>query len=307
MKVFVLGGTGAIGRCAVRALVASGHTVSALARSREGADRLKSQGATAVRLSLFDTIALGNAFQGFDAVVNLATAIPPTAKFMHRAAWEQNDRIRTEGSAAIADAALEAGVPRVVQESVIVLYRDGGETWIDEHWPTDNYALVASCHAAEASARRFSDAGGVGVVLRFGSLYGPGAAHSEETLALARRGIGIMAGPSQAYQSSIYVEDAGAAVVAALNVSAGVYNVVDDEPLTKRGYADATATAIGRRPWLRAPGRLAVLLGANSTALTRSLRVSNSKLRNASGWNPRFRSANEGLQEMAAVTSFANV
>jgi hypothetical protein len=50
-------------------------------------------------------------------------------------------------------------------------------------------------HVAEVSANRFSAAGGVGVVLQFGWFYGPGATHSEEFLALARRRICAMMGP----------------------------------------------------------------------------------------------------------------
>jgi nucleoside-diphosphate-sugar epimerase len=48
--------------------------------------------------------------------------------------------------------------------------------------------------AAEANANRFTAAGGVGVVLRFGWFYGPGATHSEEFFALARRHVCISMG-----------------------------------------------------------------------------------------------------------------
>jgi nucleoside-diphosphate-sugar epimerase len=73
-----------------------------------------------------------------------------------------------------------------------------------------------------------------------------------------------------------------------------VYNVVDDEPLLKREYARALAFAASKRPWVRGPGRLAVLLGHRMTSLTRSMRVSNRRFREASGWQPRYPSAREG-------------
>jgi hypothetical protein len=69
---------------------------------------------------------------------------------------------------------------------------------------------------------------------------------------------------------------------------------VDDEPLTKRAYADALAAAAGRRVCLRVPGRLALLLGDRTTSLTRSLRVSNARFRTASGWAPMYPSARDG-------------
>ena len=110
-----------------------------------------------------------------------------------------------------------------------------------------------------------------------------------------------MMGPSNSYVSSIHEADAGAAAVAALAVPAGTYNIVDNEPLTKRAYADALSAAAGKVPWLRAPGRAALLLGNRSTSLTRSLRVSNARFRKASGWTPLYPSAREGWIATAQV------
>jgi nucleoside-diphosphate-sugar epimerase len=103
-----------------------------------------------------------------------------------------------------------------------------------------------------------------------------------------------LGGPPNTYVSSVHVADGSAAVAAALTVPAGTYNIVDDEPLTKRAYADALAAAAGKRVCLRIPGRLALLLGDRSTSLTRSLRVSNARFREASGWAPTYPSAREG-------------
>jgi nucleoside-diphosphate-sugar epimerase len=97
------------------------------------------------------------------------------------------------------------------------------------------------------------------------------------------------------------MEDGGAAVAVALTVPAGTYNVVDDEPVTKRAYADALAVAAGRTAWLRLPGRLALLLGQRSTSLTRSLRVSNARFRRVSAWAPRYPSVREGWIATAAA------
>lgn len=299
MKVFVTGGTGAIGRPAVSALIAAGHSVTALARSEPKAAELAAKGATPVHCSLFDAAHLTTLFSGHDAVVNLATALPATADFAKLSAWKENIRIRTEGSACVVDAALKAGVSRLLQESVSMIYRDRRGDWIDETWATDDFPMARSNHAAEASTQRFTAAGGTGIVLRFGWFYGPGATHSEEFLALARKyGVSFMIGPPQTYLSSIHVADGGRAVAAALQVPAGRYNIVDDEPLTKRDYADALARAAGRKRYIRAPGSLALILGDNTTSLTRSLRVSNARFKELTGWAPQFPSAREGLAAM---------
>lgn len=295
----MLGGTGAIGRPAVDALLAEGHDVSALARSDERAGQLRAKGATPVQASIFDVEALTRVFAGHDAVVNLASNMPSTMQFTRMKAWAPTVAVRTEGSAAVADAAIAAGVPVLLQESVVMLHADGGDRWLDEDDPVERYPTARGNHAAEASARRFTDAGGSGIVLRFGFFYGPGAAHAEQFLRLARLGVTPVLGPPGTYLSSIHVDDGGRAVAALLGAPAGTYAVVDDEPLTKRAYADALASAAGRRSLLRAPGRAALLLGHRTTSLTRSLRMSNRKLRASTGWAPRHPSAREGWAAMA--------
>lgn len=294
MRVFVTGATGAIGRHAVPALIHAGHTVTAVARTPEKAAALTNQGAQPVSVSIFDRSALAAAFAGHEAVVNLTSAIPPTTQFMRAKAWENNERVRTEGSAAIVDAAIAAGIERVLQESICMLYPDRGAEWIDEDVAPDPFPLARPSLAAEANAHRFSAAGGTGTVLRFGVFYGPGATHSEELLAFARRHLGMVMGSSGGYLSSIQMSDAAVAVTAALRAGAGTFNVVDNEPLTKRQYADALAAAARTTMWVRVPGRAALLLGSRAASLTRSLRVSNARFRAATGWAPRYPSAREG-------------
>lgn len=181
-----------------------------------------------------------------------------------------------------------------------MLYRDHGACWIDEDAPVDHYPAAVGNHGAEANAHRFAAAGGTAVVLRLGLFYGPGARHSEQMFAQARRHVTPIFGPPQGFVSSIHVADAAAAVVAATTAPAGTFNVVDDEPLTKRGYAAALATAADTAAWVRGPGTAALLLGDRLTSLTRSSRVSNARFRAATGWAPRYPSAREGWLATAA-------
>lgn len=294
MKVFVTGGTGAIGQHAVPALIEAGHSVTALARTPSKADELRAQGADPVTVSIFDTSALTRAFSGHDAVVNLATAQPPTTMFLFSRAWRDTERIRSEGSAAVVDASLAAGVGRLVQESVSMVYPARGSAWIDESVPPQRYLRSHGNLAAEQSAMRFTKEGGSGVVLRLGFFYGPGARHAEQLLALARWHITPVLGPPDTYLSSIHVADGGRGVASALEVPAGIYNVVDDEPLTKRDYAAAISDAAGKKGWIRGPGRLALLAGDRSSSLTRSFRVSNRRFKEASGWAPNYPNARVG-------------
>ena len=294
MKVFLTGGTGAIGGYAIPALLAAGHEVTALSRSFEKSTRLAAAGARPIEVSLFDVEELTDAVNGHDAVANLATAIPSPARFAFARSWRNNARIRSEGSTAVADAALAAGVPRLIQESISMVYPDSGSEWIDESVPLDVFPIVTSTPIAEANAQRFTDAGGVGVVLRFGLFYGPGSEQSAQMLRFARMHFGIRLGAAAGYFSSIHLADAANAVVAALSIPAGTYNVVDDEPVTKTDYADALSNAVGRKAWLTGPGRLSLLGGKNMSSVNRSLRVSNRAFRSATDWTPQYSSVREG-------------
>jgi nucleoside-diphosphate-sugar epimerase len=301
MRVFVTGGTGAVGRLAVPELVAAGHEVTGLARGAERAALLESLGARPAQVSLFDRAALTAAFADHEAVVNLATAIPSALRSLRHRGWRENDRIRTEGSAAVVDAALAAGVGRLVQESVVMIYPDRGAAWIDEDVPPLEVARNRGNLAAEANAQRFTAVGGTGTVLRFGWFYGPGSAQSEEMLGQARLGFPLVLGAADGYVSPVHLADAASAVVAALDAPAGTFNVVDDEPLPKREYAAALAAAAGRRTWLGVPGRAGRFLGPRVASLLGSLRVSNRRFRAATRWAPRYGSAREGWQATAAA------
>src|SRR6266508_5926275 len=98
MKVFVTGATGVLGKVVVRLLIDGGHNVRALARNSGNELRLRETGAECIRTSLFDPTSLRTAVKGCDAILHLATRIPPPNEARRRKAWRDNDRIRTEGT-----------------------------------------------------------------------------------------------------------------------------------------------------------------------------------------------------------------
>ena len=105
--------------------------------------------------------------------------------------------------------------------------------------------------------------------------------------------------------SSVSHDDAAAAVIAALRLPAGVYNVVDDEPLPRREFVGALAEALGVRPPSLLPAWTRWLMGLLGETLTRSLRISNCKLRQESTWTPAHPSVREGwratVEQMSQV------
>jgi nucleoside-diphosphate-sugar epimerase len=167
-----------------------------------------------------------------------------------------------------------------------MIYPDRGSGWTDEDVPPDRYPMSEANLAAEANTRRVTEGGRAGNVLRFGWFYGPGLPTAKRYSHKARRHVGLVVGRPDSYVSSIHLDDAATAVIAALDVAGGTDNVVDDEPLTKRAYADALAAAAGRTMWVRGPRRAAALFGHRLTSLSHSVRASNRHFREATGWEP---------------------
>ena len=92
--------------------------------------------------------------------------------------------------------------------------------------------------------------------------------------------------------SSIYTADAGRAVVAALKVPAGIYNVADDHPIRFAEFIQALVRAAGARKPFHLPCFLGrVMFGETWRYFSRSLRVSNAKLKQAARWKPSVASA----------------
>jgi nucleoside-diphosphate-sugar epimerase len=301
MKVFLTGATGAIGPATVRGLREKGHEVRAVARTDEKAAQLRAQGAEPVAVDLFDSDAVKAAVDGCHAVLHLATHVPPLRKMRSKNGWAEHNRLRTTANEILIDAALATGARTYVKESVTFCYPDRRDAWIDESMsPDDSIGMLRPTLEGERMVDRFTAEGGRGVVLRFGSFYGPTARMVDEALRLARWHLSIMAGAPDGYVSSIHTDDVAGATVAALDAPAGVYNVVEDEPATRRQYLDAFSGAFDSPRLRPMPAWLVkVTAGSGAEAVIRSQRVSNRKLRDATGWSPKFSSVREGWPAVA--------
>jgi nucleoside-diphosphate-sugar epimerase len=294
MRIFVTGATGVVGRRAIPLLIARGHKVTAMARRPEQRLALERVGATPLEVDLFDPAALGAAVKQQDAVINLATHIPPGSKIFRRSAWQENDRIRKIASGILVDAALRNEVELLIQESFAPIYADAGDRWIDETSALRPVAYNRTIIDAEKSAERFSTRGRRGIVLRFAAFYGPDADQVVDLIRFVRKGWAPLPGGPESFLSSVSHDDAANAVVAALNAKAGAYNVVEDEPVRRREYFDSLARTLGVKPPKLLPAWTAHLFGSLGELLTRSLRISNRKLREETGWTPVYPSVREG-------------
>ena len=287
-EIVITGSTGVIGRRAANELIGAGYRVTGVTRSAGGRERLERLGARAVEADVFDEGSLRRAFDGADAVVNVLTHVPSADRIADPSAWEENNRLRSEASAAIARAAQAAGVTRLVQESIAFVYADGGDAWLDEDAPVAGGDVTTPALTAERNARELF--GGDTVVLRFGQFIGPESGSARAALEAARGGASLAPGPQDAYRPTLWLDDAAAAIVAALRVPPGTYNVADTEPPTYAEIDAALAAAVG----------VEALRASQGGAPARSQRVSSRRLREASGWEPRLRAGTESWSRIAA-------
>jgi nucleoside-diphosphate-sugar epimerase len=305
MKVFLVGGTGALGRWAIPALVAAGHEVTSTARSQEKAEALRRLGARVADVDAFDGAALRQAIRGADAVARLTTRIPALAKMKKLPAWEQTNRLRTEGARILVDACIAEEVPTYLSESIVFSYADGGAGWLDELSPVDDAgsAVLRAALAGEQHAARFTESGGRGIVLRFGGFYGPGDPTSQAMEQMIRRRMLPRIGSGENYRPAVYLPDAGRAVAAALAAPGGIYNVTDDDPVQMKEFVRLLAQEFHAPAPLPLPGFFGPLLfGHIWKFFSRSQRVSSGAFQRATGWKPEVRSAREGWRRIAQGT-----
>jgi nucleoside-diphosphate-sugar epimerase len=211
LRVFMTGGSGVLGRAARPLLASAGHMVTAPG-SRD--------------LDLFAPAAVSAAVAGADAVMHLATRIPPRARASAPGAWAENDRLRTAATRILVDAALASTCAVFVVPTVTFVY-PGGAGQVDEDTPVGEVPPhLRSALDAESQAERFTAAGRRGVVLRLGLLWGPGTGSDE---------------PSPVYGATLHIASAGTALAAALTAAPGIYNVTDrGGPVSSARFTAAT-------------------------------------------------------------------
>lgn len=298
MKIFVTGATGVLGRRVLPALIAQGHQVTGVTGRRSGIAEIGRHGAAAANVDLFDPRAVRDAIEGHDVVINLATRIPRTWRAFLPFAWRRNDRLRQHASANLVAASLSAGVERYIQESFAPAYPDQGDEWIRENTPIEPASYSFSLVDAETSANRFGVRGRAGVILRFGLFYGPNDAFTQTALNTLRKGWSPFLGDPGGYLAMISHDDAAAAVVAALSVPGDVYNVVDDEPVTRGEWATELARAMSARPPRFLPKWTTRLAGPVAKTIARSVRAANGRLKSVSSWTPSHPDSIEGWKAL---------
>jgi nucleoside-diphosphate-sugar epimerase len=239
-----------------------------------------------------------------DAIVHQLTAIP--ARLDPRKIerdFALTDRLRTEGTRILLEAAHASGAERVIAQSIAFMYAPGPPGTV--HTETDPLNAdppkrFRRTAAATAELER-QVLGAGGQVLRYGYFYGPGSAISRAGsmgAEVARRRLPIVGGGGGVW-SFIHVEDAARATVATLaNEGSGAYNIVDDEPAPVSEWLPALASALGAPRPRRVPALLARPLAGEYgvAAMTKAQGAANARAKRELGWQPGFPSWREGFR-----------
>lgn len=294
MRVFVTGATGELGRPTIALLLEQGHDVRCSVRDARGTSIVRQLGAEPVPVDLFAAEAVRTAVAGADVVAHLATAIPPSAEMGDLSTWVTNDRLRRETTAHLV-AAVRATSSRLLLQSYFAVAEPRGDDWIEE--PADreprwsDIDVMGSMRAAEESAREVD-----AVILRFGSLYSETSEQLQAQVGFLEAGGASIPGDGNNYWPYVATSDAAAAVVGALSLPGGVYDIADDAPMTLEMFWTMAANAVGtaKPPHGSVDGHpmAPILLG--------SWRTSNRHFCAASGWSPRIPSVLEGWPEAVA-------
>ncbi len=305
VKVFVAGATGVLGAPLVRALVAAGHEVTGTSRSAARAAAMSAIGATGIVCDALERDAVLRAVEASapEVVIHQLTSLPARALELRKGSAATN-RLRREGTRHLVDAAVAAGARRVIAESIAFLYAPSGPVVLAEDAPVWQTAPEPFGSMLGALGDLESTVLGTdrieGVVLRYGALYGPGtwyAPDGDMTAQVRKRRLPVV-GSGGGLTSFVHVDDAAAATVLALDHGTpGVYNVVDDEPVSFADQLPAFATLLGAKPPRHVP-RWVVRLVAGSvaaTSVTEQRGASNAKAKRELGWTPRYPTWREGF------------
>jgi len=301
MRIFVAGGSGALGQRLVPLLVARGHQVTATTTSKAKLGLLEQLGADGVVMDGLDASAVGEAVANAkpDVVVNQMTALSaahagkPNLRKPERF-FEQTNRLRSEGNDHLLAAGQATGAEHFVAQGHASMNgaREGGWVKTEE----DPLAEIEGTRVVAQMEQAVVAAGGV--VLRYGGFYGPGA--TDDQVELIRKRRYPLVGPGTGHFSWIHLDDAATATVLAIEQQAkGIYNIVDDDPAPVSEWLPYLAASVGAKPPRRVPVWLARLLAGEMAVdmVTEGRGFSNAKAKRDLGWELRYPSWRQGFRE----------
>jgi len=275
-RILITGATGAVGPRVVHALDQAGFLIRSFSVDTPTSGMFP-QSVEVLIGDVTDQAAVQSAMQGVDAVVHMAALLhivnpPPELR-------EKYERVNIGGTATVVEAAIKAGVKRVVLFSTIAVYGPSDGRVLNEMSPThpDTFYAQTKCAAEQIVLNaRGADGQPLGTVLRLGAVYGSRIKGNYERLTRAlaanRRGnkgtrsqflgkLGhvplfprlpfIPVGNGLNRRTLVYDKDVGRAAALAVShpAAAGrVFNVTDGRFHTLNEIIESICSALGRKP-----------------------------------------------------------
>jgi nucleoside-diphosphate-sugar epimerase len=224
MNIMVTGATGRIGSRLIARLLERGHSVHLLVRHPAKAIHFKNQGVEIIPGDLLIPESYANNVLGMDAIIHLAA-------FFRGATPEETQAVNLEGTKALANIAIQAGVRRFIMASTNLIYGPGLDEPFDEKDipnPMAPYPITKA--AAEAALMELHRSLGLGLrILRFAFVYGENDPHLKEGMTWFRNW-----NPQQKIHIVHHADVAQAIILATEtdSIDGQIYNVADDEPVT---------------------------------------------------------------------------
>lgn len=245
MRALVTGANGTIGSCLVAKLIERGHHTRALVRPESNRSLLRGLEAEIVEGDVCDLEGLKRAAEGCDWIFHLGAARP---------AKTNDPRLFAEvnggGTKNVAEAALSAGVRRLVFASSVGVYGFVARGLIDESFPLrpNTHYRLSKADAEKILLDRYRSDGLPVVIARLSSIVGPGAKSWVPFYrAAGQRGFRVV-GPGDKRIQIGYVTDAAQCLLRcaeAPGVDGEVFNVSGAGPMSVRQYVDMVRREVG--------------------------------------------------------------
>jgi nucleoside-diphosphate-sugar epimerase len=328
--ILVTGATGAVGPHVVASLFDAGYQIRTLSLDSPP-PRMWPDGIETRVGDVTDPIAVQSAMQGVDSVIHLAALlhiVNPTPVLR-----KKYEKINIGGTATAVEAAVRAGVRRLVFFSTIAVYGDSrGQVLTEETAPHPETIYATTKMAAEKivlTAKR-PDGQPLGVVLRLGAVYGSRVkGNYRRLLESLARGWFIPIGAGWNRRTLIYDKDVAGAAVLALHhpAAAGkVFNVSDGQFHKLNEIITTICEVLGRTPprisipvgparWgagiledaAQLIGRKSPIVRATIDKYTEDIAVDSQRIQTELGFKPQFDLKSgwrETVQEMRKMGEF---
>jgi nucleoside-diphosphate-sugar epimerase len=310
MKIFVTGGTGALGKFLLPQLLEKGHEVVALTRSVDRAEPIEKLGSTAVIANPLDKQALTAAVRRAEpeVIIHQLSSLKGAGNFKKfDQEFALTNRFRTEVTDTLLAAARTIGTQRLIVQSFCgwPYARKGGpvKTEEDPLDPKPPEAFVKTLAAIRYLESKIHSVPTLqGVALRYGNFYGPGSSIGKGgsvAKLVKKRKLPIVGGGGGIW-SFIHLSDAARATVAAVSHGEpGIYNIVDDEPAKVSVWLPVLAKAVGGKPPRKLPHWVGeLLIGKEGVSMMTQVRGgSNAKAKRELDWAPQYASWRRGFME----------